>query len=141
MHDNDEKVGSLIMNLAWFAFAVKFLIVTSLISLAVLYFMEKPLWYAPIIAVVLYIIYRLILTLILTLIGHTSEKQVSAAVTPYDPNTQIPVLRASICNGEKIAGFKDKKTGHFTEIKLIRSDADLAEFKRKYCVEEITTEY
>ncbi len=76
MHDNDEKVGSLIMNLAWFAFAVKFLIVTSLISLAVLYFMEKPLWYAPIIAVVLYIIYRLIWTLILVLIGKVSEKQV-----------------------------------------------------------------
>lgn len=62
-------------------------------------------------------------------------------VTPYDPETQTPVIRSSICTGEKVAGFRDKKSGHFSEVMLIRSDKDLAEFKRLYRVDHITTEY
>ncbi len=38
---------------------------------------------------------------------------------PFDPETQKPVIRCSICNGEQIAGFKDKKTGKFTEVLLV----------------------
>ena len=36
------------------------------------------------------------------------------AAEPYDPATQIPVIRSSICTGEKVAGFKDKRSGRFT---------------------------
>ncbi|MBO4902721.1 MAG: aspartate dehydrogenase [Lachnospiraceae bacterium] len=71
--------------------------------------------------------------------SETQEKD--RTVTPYDPTTQLPVIRASVCNREKIAGFKDLKTGHFTEVKLIKTDADLAEFKRKYAVSEIKELY
>ena len=32
----------------------------------------------------------------------------------YDTNKKEPVIKASICNGEKVAGFKDKETGKRT---------------------------
>lgn len=54
----------------------------------------------------------------------------------YNKEGKIPVIRASICTGEKVAGFKDEATGKFEDLMLIRSDADLQEFLRKYQVEE-----
>ena len=54
----------------------------------------------------------------------------------YDPETQQPVLRKSICTGETTAGFRVLKTGRFTEIMLIRTPRDLAEFMEQYGVEE-----
>ena len=59
----------------------------------------------------------------------------------FSPETHYAVIRSSICTGEKTAGFRDKKTGSFTEIMLIRSTSDIEEFKRKYKVETIKTEY
>jgi len=45
-----------------------------------------------------------------------------------------PVIRASICTGEKEAGFKDKH-GNFTSYMLIKSDNDIKAFKEKYGIE------
>ena len=59
----------------------------------------------------------------------------------YDPDTQYPIVRASICNGERVAGFKNKIDGHFTEIMFINSDADLAAFKKACGIDNIKTEY
>ena len=59
----------------------------------------------------------------------------------YDPEIQYPVIRSSICTGEKVAGFRNKKTGHFTEVMLIQSPRDEEAFKRKYKVETLKTEY
>ena len=59
----------------------------------------------------------------------------------YDPQTHYAVIRSSICTGEKVAGFKDKSTGHFTELMLIRSPADEKLFKETYGVETIKVEY
>ncbi len=59
----------------------------------------------------------------------------------YDRETQIPVLRCSICTGEQVAGFKDLRTGAFEDVALIRSDADLKAFMRDYGIEKITKEY
>ena len=59
----------------------------------------------------------------------------------YDPGKEKPVIRASICTGEQVAGFKDRKTGAFHEIMLIRNTKDLNEFKKTYGVEQIDTEY
>ncbi len=59
----------------------------------------------------------------------------------YNLQTQIPVIKASICNGEQVAGFKDKKTGHFTEVMLIQSEKDLEQFKKRYGVENVVKEY
>ena len=36
----------------------------------------------------------------------------------YDKDTQKPVIKASICNGEQVAGFKDLHTGKFEEVML-----------------------
>ena len=62
-------------------------------------------------------------------------------VEPYDPTTQRAVIRCSICTGEKVAGFKSKIDGHFTEIMLIRNEKDIEKFKETYQVDTLTTEY
>lgn len=59
----------------------------------------------------------------------------------YDIETQKPVLKCSICNGEQVAGFKDTRTGKFEEIALIRNPRELDEFMRTYGIEEISKEY
>jgi hypothetical protein len=51
------------------------------------------------------------------------------------------VIRSSICTGEKVAGFKNKTDGHFTEVMLIRSPADEKEFKETYGVDSLKVEY
>lgn len=55
---------------------------------------------------------------------------------PYDRTGKVPVLRSSICTGERVAGFKDPASGRFQEIMLIRDGRDLREFLLRYQVEE-----
>ncbi len=64
-------------------------------------------------------------------------------VIQIDRNEMYPVIHASICNGEKVAGFKSRKDGRFVEIGLIRTDADLNEFMTDYGLkrEDIIKEY
>ena len=60
----------------------------------------------------------------------------------YDREHMKPVIRASICTGEEVAGFKDIRTGKIEEIMLIRSPEDLEKFKEIYEItEEIAKEY
>lgn len=61
----------------------------------------------------------------------------------YDRENLRPVIRSSICNGERIAGFRDIHTGRLTEVMLIRDDRDLEEFRRWYDIpaEEIKKEW
>ena len=59
----------------------------------------------------------------------------------YDPEKQYPVIRSSICTGEKTAGFKNKADGHFTEVMLIRSPKDEQRFKELYHLDTVKTEY
>ena len=59
----------------------------------------------------------------------------------YNPETQFPVLRCSICTGEQVAGFKDKQTGHFTEVMLIQDKRDLDTFLKIYNIDSVTKEY
>ncbi len=54
---------------------------------------------------------------------------------PYDKMGKTPVLRASICTGERVAGFRDEGTGRFEELMLIRDEADLREFLARYSVD------
>lgn len=61
--------------------------------------------------------------------------------TGYDPEKQYPVIRSSICTGEKTAGFKSKTDGHFTEVMLIRSPKDEQLFKEIYHLDSVKTEY
>lgn len=60
----------------------------------------------------------------------------------YDDKIQKPVIKASICNGEQVAGFKDIHTGKFEEVMLIRNSEDLEKFKTMYDIQrEIEKEY
>ena len=60
----------------------------------------------------------------------------------YDKDNKKPVIKASICNGEQVAGFKDIHTGKIKEIVLIKEQADLEAFKKMYGIdEEIEKEY
>ncbi|MBQ2610271.1 MAG: aspartate dehydrogenase [Butyrivibrio sp.] len=56
-------------------------------------------------------------------------------IKTYDKENRRPVIKASICNGEQVAGFRDIHTGAFEEVMLIRGDDDLAEFMRMYGIE------
>lgn len=70
-----------------------------------------------------------------------TPKNTGFDVSPYDPKTHCAVIRSSICTGEKVAGFKDRRDGHFTEVMLIRSEKDKQEFMKKYNVETLKVEY
>lgn len=50
----------------------------------------------------------------------------------YDPAVKEPMIRASICNNEQVAGFKNLQTGAFEEIMLIRNESDLDSFRKQY---------
>lgn len=73
--------------------------------------------------------------------GLFGKKKVSTPIIEYNPEKQRVVLKCSICNGEQVAGFKDKQTGQFTEVCLIRNGIELDEFMEKYGVSTITKEY
>ena len=63
-------------------------------------------------------------------------------VLSYDRENQKPIIKASICNGEQVAGFKDIHTGKVEEVMLIKSPADIENFRVMYGItEEITKEY
>ena len=65
-----------------------------------------------------------------------------SVVQSYDKENKKPVIKASICNGEQVAGFKDIQTGKIEEVMLIKSPADLESFKAMYGIdEEIEKEY
>lgn len=69
------------------------------------------------------------------------RKKVKEPTLKYNPDTMRPVMRCSICTGEKAVGFKDKATGRFTEVFLVRSDKDLQEFMSMYNLDYVDKEY
>ena len=69
------------------------------------------------------------------------KKKASHTYYDYDKETQKPILKCSICNGEQVAGFKNLQTGKFDEIMLIRNENDLREFMERCGVSEISKEY
>ena len=54
------------------------------------------------------------------------------AAPAFDRTGKQPGIRASICTGEQVAGYRDTATGRFTEVMLIRSDRDLQQFLSEY---------
>lgn len=67
------------------------------------------------------------------MIGRKKSKTVN--IRKYDRENEIPVIRSSICTGEQVAGFKDKKTGHFEEVMLLKNGEDREIFIRTYGIE------
>jgi hypothetical protein len=72
----------------------------------------------------------------LSMIRLFRRKNADVPVRSFDKTEEDAALRKSICTGEKVAGFLNKKTGHFTEVRLIRSDADLSAFLKEYGITE-----
>lgn len=68
------------------------------------------------------------------------KKKIIPAI-PFDSDQQIAILKCSICNGEQIAGFKDKTTGTFHEVMLVRNENDLQLFQQMYGLSEVKKEY
>lgn len=69
------------------------------------------------------------------------RKKKDSSRPAYDKTGKRPVIRASICTGERVAGFCEEGSGHMEELMLIRNEKDLEEFMALYEVkkEEIET--
>ena len=65
--------------------------------------------------------------------GKKKEKTIKPL---YDTEKKEPIIKASICNGEQVAGFRDITTGAFEEVMLIKTPDDLALFKETYGISE-----
>ena len=59
----------------------------------------------------------------------------------YDPATQQPAVRKSICTGEMTAGFIDLNTGKFTDLMRLDGPRDLEQFKKDTGAEQIKEIY
>lgn len=70
-----------------------------------------------------------------------TKKKSSLPTYPYNSTVEKPIIRASICNGEQVAGFKNKETGEFHEVELLRNSQDLEAFKKTYGLDHIDKEY
>ena len=68
--------------------------------------------------------------------GLFKKKTSSPLPDPGFPAEQFePVLRSSICTGEKTACMRDRKTGELHEIMLIRDRNELEQFAQRYAVD------
>lgn len=59
----------------------------------------------------------------------------------YDPAVEEPVIRSSICTGERTAGFRNLSTGRFREYELIRDEDELQAFCKRCGVASCKTIY
>ena len=58
----------------------------------------------------------------------------------FDPTTQEPAVRRSICTGEMTVGFIDKATGKFHELMMVDSQG-LERFYQQVGASQIKTIY
>ena len=65
-----------------------------------------------------------------------SKKSKETPKPPFDPETEEAAIRCSICTGEQVAGFRNKTSGHFREVTLLKTPKDLEDFKKDYGVSD-----
>lgn len=75
--------------------------------------------------------------------GLFKRHQPEPETTAFDPAIYEPVIRSSICTGEKVACMRDRSTGKLQELVLIRTQEDIDAFCRRYRVkaEDVKTIY
>ena len=56
-------------------------------------------------------------------------------VKSYDREKLEPAIRKSICTGEEVAGFLDRKSGRFSSVMLLKTSKDLDSFKAEWGIE------
>ena len=66
-----------------------------------------------------------------------SPKNAKKLAPSFDPAAEEPAIRCSICTGEQVAGFRNKSTGHFREVSLIKTPKDLESFKKDCGVDTV----
>lgn len=54
----------------------------------------------------------------------------------FDRAEKRPVVRVSICTGERTAGFQNVKTGRLEEVMLLRSEQDKQAFLSEYGIKQ-----
>ena len=59
-NEQNEKMGRAVVGIVWIIFAAKFIIIATVVALVILYFIGKPLWIAPIAAVIVFAAYRIL---------------------------------------------------------------------------------
>ena len=64
-----------------------------------------------------------------------SKKAPRAHNAAYPAEEYKPVIRQSICTGEKVACMRERASGHLQEIMLIRTPQDMEEFRARYGLE------
>ena len=64
------------------------------------------------------------------------QRTKEAPKPPFDSDTEEPAIRCSICTGEQVAGFRNKSTGHFREVALLKTPKDLEDFKKDFGVSD-----
>ncbi len=63
-------------------------------------------------------------------------------VLEYDKEHEYPVIRKSICTGERVFGFRNNSDNKFRDIALIRSDKELNDIIESYQItDEVKVEY
>lgn len=71
----------------------------------------------------------------------SKKKKTNEPTYKYNPDEERPIIRASICTGEQVAGFKNKHTGKFHEVMLIKDESDKLAFLESYGLEKADKEY
>ena len=66
--------------------------------------------------------------------GLFSSKKRTPELLVFPPEDYEPVLRCSICTGERVACMRERSTGRLREMMLIRTEADLDTFCESYHV-------
>ncbi len=56
--DKNETIGRTVFSIAYLLFALRFILIASAAAFAVLYFLDLPLWIAPIAGVIIFLVYR-----------------------------------------------------------------------------------
>ena len=59
----------------------------------------------------------------------------------FDPATQEPAVRRSICTGEMTVGFIDRRTGRFTDLMRVDNQKELDAFMKRIGVDTLRTIY
>ena len=75
--------------------------------------------------------------------GLFRKEKPAPSLPPYSLEDYEPVIRSSICTGERVACMRERATGRRHEIMLLRTDEDLDRFCRAYGLkpDEIKTVY
>ncbi len=62
-------------------------------------------------------------------------KKKEAPPPAFPPEDYEPVIRSSICTGERVGCMRHRRTGKLQELMLIRTNEDVEEFCRRYGVQ------